>query len=1046
MSEKTVFISYRRDSTGKYFARAIKDSLTHLGYDVFLDVDCLDAGLWAEQILTQVPKRAHFLLLLTPDALTRCANEDDWVLREYMLAVKHRRNIVPVREESVDVDGMIATCPKCMKGLFGYQIASIRHGSFEDDIETLITRYIPPHKAPPESTPAKPILQPDIARILRYVPEKLIGRESELASLDDAWAKAQQNANPRPHVMTFVALGGEGKTSLVAHWTAALANQGWPGCEAAFAWSFYSQGTREQAAASSDLFLREALIYFGDAEMANSPQMAYDKAKRLARLVGEQRALLILDGLEPLQYAPTSPQPGQLKDQAIAALLKSLAASSLGLCLVTTRYSVTDLKAYSQTTAPETKLLRLSKTAGVELLRCLGVHGRQDEFEKLVEDVRGHALTLNLLGTYLRDAHGGDIRQRDRVNLAEADAEEQAGHAFRVMDTYVQWLENSPSTTPDEFSRHSGRDCRNPVVGRNKPAPAGVSGKPTGPMPETVVARPYSGLPPDLDSTGGEGAKSQRAIALWQLLGLFDRPATADCLEALQQAPAIPGLTETLIELSEAQRNIALSRLESAKLLTVNRDAAGQLLSLDAHPLVREYFVQKLRIHHPKAWREAHQRLYQHLCDTTKDLPEPTLEDLQPLYQAVAHGCLAGLQQEACDKVYIVRILRGERYYSIKTLGAYGADLGAIAYFFEFPWNRLSPALTETDQAWLLNHAAFQLRFLGRLNEAIEPLVAAVDWTVKRNDWAHAAVGVSNLSELKLILGKVSDAVEDAKRSMAYADRSWDVLWSMVSRTVLADALHQAGQRSEADSIFRLAEFLQTNSQPDYPLLYSRRGFCYCDLLLADSECASWHKFIVQFFSGIKSDIPSIPPIKGETTNNAKNATLQEVKQRANQTLKIAKHNNWLFEAALDHLTLGRIALYQAISERSSSDNAQTELDLAVSYLRGANNQDYLPRGLLTRAWLRVFRQRSGTASDSHVLNEAIVDLNEAWEIAERGPMPLFMADIHLHRARLFGRVSPYPWESPQADLAEARRLIVKHGYGRRKEELDDAERAFGIK
>ena len=33
------------------------------------------------------------------------------------------------------------------------------------------------------------------------------------------------------------------------------------------------------------------------------------------------------------------------------------------------------------------------------------------------------------------------------------------------------------------------------AVGRNKPAPAGVSGELTGRMPETVVARPYSGLP-----------------------------------------------------------------------------------------------------------------------------------------------------------------------------------------------------------------------------------------------------------------------------------------------------------------------------------------------------------------------------------------------------------------------------------------------------------------------------------------------------------------------------------------------------------------------
>ena len=87
---------------------------------------------------------------------------------------------------------------------------------------------------------------------------------------------------------------------------------------------------------------------------------------------------------------------------------------------------------------------------------------------------------------------------------------------------------------------------------------------------------------------------------------------------------------------------------------------------------------------------------------------------------------------------------------------------------------------------------------------------------------------------------------------------------------------------------------------------------------------------------------------------------------------------------------------------------------------------------------------------------EARLKLDEAWEIAERGPMPLFMADIHLHRARLFGvrnaecgvgneEGEAYPWESAEHDLAEARRLIFKHGYLRRKEELEDAEAVFGI-
>ena len=64
--------------------------------------------------------------------------------------------------------------------------------------------------------------------------------------------------------------------------------------------------------------------------------------------------------------------------------------------------------------------------------------------------------------------------------------------------------------------------------------------------------------------------------------------------------------------------------------------------------------------------------------------------------------------------------------------------------------------------------------------------------------------------------------------------------------------------------------------------------------------------------------------------------------------------------------------------------------------------------------------------------------------------MPLHQADVHLHRARLFHDVTPYPWATdidgnprgPRDDLADARSLIEKHGYWRRKEELEDAEAA----
>jgi hypothetical protein len=188
------------------------------------------------------------------------------------------------------------------------------------------------------------------------------------------------------------------------------------------------------------VFLKEALTFFGDEAMASSAQGAFAKGQRLARLVGERRSLLILDGLEPLQYAPASPTPGELKDSGLAALLKGLAANNKGLCVVTTRYSIADLRDYLQTTALELNLSRLSKEAGVELLQRLGVKGTPTEFETLVEDVKGNALTLNLLGSYLRDAYAGDVRKRILMKLEEVDAEEHSGHAFHVMGAYVQSL------------------------------------------------------------------------------------------------------------------------------------------------------------------------------------------------------------------------------------------------------------------------------------------------------------------------------------------------------------------------------------------------------------------------------------------------------------------------------------------------------------------------------------------------------------------------------------------------------------------------------
>ena len=65
--------------------------------------------------------------------------------------------------------------------------------------------------------------------------------------------------------------------------------------------------------------------------------------------------------------------------------------------------------------------------------------------------------------------------------------------------------------------------------------------------------------------------------------------------------------------------------------------------------------------------------------------------------------------------------------YSIEKTRRVRFRLGSRRLLLRDPWSRVSPALTEADQAWLLNEAAFRLRALGRLTEALEPMRAGLE-------------------------------------------------------------------------------------------------------------------------------------------------------------------------------------------------------------------------------------------------------------------------------------------------------------------------------
>ena len=781
---------------------------------------------------------------------------------------------------------------------------------------------------------------------LRQSAKRLVGRNKELRRLTTAWK------SKNTHIFALVAWGGVGKTSLAHEWMSRFATKKWQGVDRYFDWSFYSQGTREQSSASADQFIDAALRFFGDPDpTAGSP---HDRGDRLSQLVAQHKTLLILDGLEPLQYPP-GPLAGELKDPGLKALLKGLAQRPFeGLCVITTREPLTDLAA--SRTAVEWKLEHLSEEAGAKLLWQAGtrysgakeIDADDSELKAASREVNGHALTLQLLGRYLDlitpGYQTGDIRQRDRIDLQHTP---EAGHAFRAMGAYVHWL-NTHDT------------------------------------------------------------EAQCLLAVLRLLGLFDRPANSDCLDALRAAPAIAGLTEPLQDLSDLDWTITLNRLSELELITL--DAKSSVIhSIDTHPLIREYFARELKEQRPDSWQVAHRRLYEYLTETTEHQPDD-LAGLQPLYQAVAHGCWAGLHEQALIEIYWNRINRGEGAFIAHKLGAFGDDLGALTCFFDQPWQKLSPNLKKEHKAFLFSQTGFRLQALGRLSEALQLMKLGLGYYKKQKEWYAASRVACSLSESSLTLGQVTTAVCYSEQSIEFADKSSDNFMRMVNRAKLGDALHQVGRRREAILHFQQSEKIQrTTSQPNYALLYSLPGFHYCDALLAKAELEFWRSQLV------------LPILAKEDLKQ----TCDKVIQRSTQTLEWAKRNEAaILDIALQYLVLARTMLYSLTINEVKLIDTQDYIEKAIENLRQSNSSIHLCLGLLTRT---LFHYASNVSDASEA------DLDEAWDIAARGSMKLHMADVLLHRARLFRN---------KKDLAAAKKLVEECGYHRRDVEIADAERA----
>lgn len=356
MSAPTVFISYsHKDEAWKdRLVTQLKVLQMEKMLDVWEDRQIAGGDDWQPEIEKAIERASVAIFLISADFLTSGFIRDEEVPQLLERRQKQGLRIIPLilrpcAWQRVKWLSSIQARPKDGRPLSGgsdYQI--------EADLAALANEAAEGGPAP---APVAAISRISLAKLPTTSPD-LFGRERELDALDHAWD------DPGTNVVTLVAWGGVGKTALVNAWLNRMQEKKWRGAERVYGWSFYREG-------AADLFFATALDWFGDPDPnQGSP---WDKGERLADLVRRQRTLLVLDGLEPLQFFPG----GALKDPGLQSLLRELAHDNAGLCAVTTRLEVDDLKGCAG--VERIDLENLAPEDGARYLQRLGVKGRPEE-------------------------------------------------------------------------------------------------------------------------------------------------------------------------------------------------------------------------------------------------------------------------------------------------------------------------------------------------------------------------------------------------------------------------------------------------------------------------------------------------------------------------------------------------------------------------------------------------------------------------------------------------------------------------------------------
>jgi predicted ATPase len=492
----------------------------------------------------------------------------------------------------------------------------------------------------------------------------------------------------------------------------------------------------------------------------------------------------------------------------------------------------------------------------------------------------------------------------------------------------------------------------------------------------------------------GEGAE----LSVLRMLGLFDRPTDEKALGAILKAPAIPGITECLTDLSPAAWRTVLARLRRARLLAAEDPHDPELL--DTHPLIREFFGEQLRDERIEAWKECNRRLYDYYRTLAPQLPH-SFRDMEPLFLAVICGCNAGLFREALQDVYIPRIQRGSASFAANVLGARGALLSVLVHFFQHGrWGSLMRAvaeeqsLTAEDQVFVLTQAGLYLSamrgFSAPESRICYDRAESLCHSLSRPELLYSAL--MGQWRYSYITDKLSAAIQFAKRVYSLAQEQNNSAIMIGACQAMVSTLYYLGDFETARQyamrgvqLWRSGDVQSVVEDLDAPAVV-----CLCYEALSEwqfGEIASCQRTMAEAISLAKelNDTNALAVALHFAAYLARyERNHAEVKRLASELIELSTHNNFAF-----WLASGVISHGWARSVAGDTTQGITWIEDGIRDYRATGSMLVVPHWLTLKAEALHLANRTSAA---------LAALEEAEALAGRTEERECFAELHRLR------------------------------------------------